>query len=458
MRLKKQQYHLEPPRGLMNDPNGLAYFNGRYYVFFQWNRFAKNHNYKEWGLFTSKDLLHWDFEGSALLPDQTYDQCGVYSGSGCVIDDQLYLFYTGNAKKDGRRKSSQCIAVTRDGHRFLKLGCVLNTPEEYTEHFRDPKVLRADSGGYFMLIGAQKKDGRGAIALCQSDDGLSWRYSRIYAQSRACEMIECPDLFRLDESYVLIFSPQTRNNREDICESSLSAYKIAASGDPSSDGCPEDLDDGYSLLDYGFDFYAPQTFTDEKGRQILFAWMSRMDDSQEAAFSQDCAGIHCLTMPRELHLKNGKLYQLPPEELYSMRGRNIPVSRQTSSVLYAKPEHRQFYLRIHPRHPLSSVSISLYGNEVSIAFDPEKQWVCLTRKHWVSKQPEYRYCSLRSLSDVEIWSDSSSLEIFLNRGEAVLSSRICPESEDLRIRMSGNMNESDIKIYELHHMEGEVYE
>ena len=163
-------------------------------------------------------------------------------------------------------------------------------------------------------------------------------------------------------------------------------------------------------------------------------------------------------MPRELHLKNGKLYQLPPEELYSMRDRKVPVLRRTPSVLYAKPRHRQFYIRIHPRHPLSSFSISLYGNEDSITFDAEKQWVCLTRKHWVSGQPEYRYCSLRSLSDVEIWSDSSSLEIFLNRGEAVLSSRICPENDDPGISLSGDMNESEIEIYELLHLKGEVYE
>ena len=81
----RQKYHLEPDRGLLNDPNGLAYFKGKYYVFFQWNRFAKDHGYKEWGLFKSSDLLNWTFEGSALLPDQIYDQDGVYSGSACVI-------------------------------------------------------------------------------------------------------------------------------------------------------------------------------------------------------------------------------------------------------------------------------------------------------------------------------------------------------------------------------------
>ena len=28
-------FHLAPPAGWMNDPNGLIYFNGRYHAFFQ---------------------------------------------------------------------------------------------------------------------------------------------------------------------------------------------------------------------------------------------------------------------------------------------------------------------------------------------------------------------------------------------------------------------------------------
>ena len=56
--IKRQKYHLEPDRGLLNDPNGLVFYKDMYHVFFQWNRFEKNHSYKEWGHFTSKDLLH----------------------------------------------------------------------------------------------------------------------------------------------------------------------------------------------------------------------------------------------------------------------------------------------------------------------------------------------------------------------------------------------------------------
>ena len=102
--IKRQKYHLEPDRGLLNDPNGLVFYKDMYHVFFQWNRFEKNHSYKEWGHFTSKDLLHWNWEGSALLPDQFYEQNGVYSGSALIKDGQLRLFYTGNNKSGGEKK------------------------------------------------------------------------------------------------------------------------------------------------------------------------------------------------------------------------------------------------------------------------------------------------------------------------------------------------------------------
>lgn len=35
-------YHIVPPYGLMNDPNGLIYFKGQYHVFFQWNHIIRN--------------------------------------------------------------------------------------------------------------------------------------------------------------------------------------------------------------------------------------------------------------------------------------------------------------------------------------------------------------------------------------------------------------------------------
>ena len=222
--IKRQKYHLEPDRGLLNDPNGLVFYKDMYHVFFQWNRFEKNHSYKEWGHFTSKDLLHWNWEGSALLPDQFYEQNGVYSGSALIKDGQLRLFYTGNNKSGGVRKSSQCLAVTEDGKTFQKKGIVVSTPTEFTEHFRDPKVWQ-DGDDYYMVIGAQMKNGRGSVALCSSKDAENWKFELVLAKSKEYEMVECPDYFQVDGQGILLYCPQHRDNESDSSLCSFSAYK-----------------------------------------------------------------------------------------------------------------------------------------------------------------------------------------------------------------------------------------
>ncbi len=59
-------YHLMPPVGLMNDPNGLIHWNGVYHVFYQWMPFHTGHGAKFWGHYTSCDLVHWKQENIAL--------------------------------------------------------------------------------------------------------------------------------------------------------------------------------------------------------------------------------------------------------------------------------------------------------------------------------------------------------------------------------------------------------
>lgn len=427
---RRQGFHLEPPAGLLNDPNGLVWYRGSYYVYFQWNKFEKNHSYKEWGSFSSEDLVHWQFQGSALVPDQTYDQNGVYSGSGMEIGGKLCLYYTGNHKENGCRTSRQCLAVTEDGRHYLKLGPVLETPEGYTPHFRDPDVFQAENGLYYMVIGAQRSNGRGALALARSRDGQTWDYLHPLAYSQQYEMVECPDLFLLDGQYVLLYCPQARNNETDACLSSYSAYKPVTFDPETGLLSPEDadLDQGLTVTDGGFDFYSPQTFTDGKGRRILFAWMSRMEEAEEAAFSAGEPSVHCLTMPRVLHWREGRLWQAPPEELYSLLGDPIQPEALAS---------RTFWLGIEGLPGDRPFSLALHGGEAAVAFDPAAKTLTLTRTAWLTGRPETKTCPLDQLNRLELWSDRSSLEVFINGGSLVLSARIDPASETLGLDVRG---------------------
>ena len=95
------RFHLMPPVGWMNDPNGLCWYRGNYHVFYQYGPFDPTGGVKHWGHWTSPDLIHWTQQPTAMYPDQPWDVHGVYSGSALVEDDALYLYYTGNVKFAG---------------------------------------------------------------------------------------------------------------------------------------------------------------------------------------------------------------------------------------------------------------------------------------------------------------------------------------------------------------------
>lgn len=443
----RQQYHIEPDRGLLNDPNGLCWFNGKYHIFFQWNRFAKDHSYKEWGLFTSKDLIHWGFEESAILPDQVYDKNGVYSGSGYVIGGSLYLFYTGNSRTDGQRKSSQCLAVTKDGRVYRKEGVILETPEEYTEHFRDPKVFKRKAQGYYMIIGGQQKNGKGALALCSSEDGRTWEYRHMLAKSEQFEMIECPDLFELDGKSVLLYNPQNRDNEkdEDIC--SFSAYKLEEFDEESGTFQDGKLDFRYEKMDAGFDFYAPQTFEAPDGRRILFGWMSRMEAEQEKVFSENEPNIHCMTLPRELSVKGRMLCQKPIRELYDLLGEEIPMVRNHNRWK-AEETGRTFYMHIQrgAGEQDEDIQVIFHQREAGIIYRAAEKKLTLFRKNWVNGMIEEKTENTGTLEELEIWSDHSSMEIFVNEGQNVFSSRIYPQNHNTEIILEGNLREEEMHI------------
>ena len=127
------QWHPAPVTGLMNDPNGFIWFAGRYHLFYQWNPLDCDHRYKCWGHWSSHDLLHWQHEPMALMPDEEYDRNGCYSGSAVDNNGMLTLCYTGNVKfDDGSRTAWQCLAVEQPDGTFKNWGrcwrCRMATP------------------------------------------------------------------------------------------------------------------------------------------------------------------------------------------------------------------------------------------------------------------------------------------------------------------------------------------
>ena len=66
-------------------------------------------------------------------------------------------------------------------------------------------------------------------------------------------------------------------------------------------------------IDYGLDFYAPQTLEAPDGRRIMVAWMQNWDTV--GGKPSHCRWFGQYTVPRELSIQNGRLYQVPVREL-----------------------------------------------------------------------------------------------------------------------------------------------
>ena len=77
---RRLTYHLEPPVGWLNDPNGLCQKDGVYHIYHQYVPFYPELCSVLWGHVTTKDFIHYEVQEPAIYPDTDWDQYVAYSG------------------------------------------------------------------------------------------------------------------------------------------------------------------------------------------------------------------------------------------------------------------------------------------------------------------------------------------------------------------------------------------
>ncbi len=324
-------FHLSPRVGWMNDPNGFSYCKGAYHLFYQYYPYDSVWGPMHWGHAVSRDLLHWEYLPAALAPDTAYDKDGCFSGSALELPDgRQLLMYTGVVKEprtDGGFQDiqTQCIAIG-DGRDYEKYqqNPVLDggdLPEGGSRNdFRDPKLWMEEDGTYRCVVGNCTGDKDGRILLYKSEDGIHWDFLSILAENkgRFGRMWECPDFFKLDGKYVLLTSPQDMMPRGFEYHNGNGTICLMGDYDEKTNTFIEEHN---QAVDYGIDFYAPQTIAAPDGRRIMIGWMQNWDtcnlrDTERFWFGQ-------MTLPRELSIENGRLIQKPVRELESLRGEEV---------------------------------------------------------------------------------------------------------------------------------------
>lgn len=196
-------------------------------------------------------------------------------------------------------------------------------------------------------------------------------------------------------------------------------------------------------IDYGIDFYAPQTVLSPDGRRIMIGWMQNWDTCGLRT-SEHPLWYGQMSLPRELHIKNNRLYQLPVKELEQLRGRqtsyqNVPVAgfvnlegirgRRTDLEIQIRPAQGQ---RLYRKFAVRFAQNEKYYT--SLSFRPEESVLKIDRKFSGSRRAIIH--QRRSLVNhtngclkLRLILDRYSVEVFVNDGEQVLTATMYTSQE-----------------------------
>lgn len=421
------KYHLAAPIGWINDPNGFCYYNGVYHMFYQYHPHSPQWGPMHWGHATSKDLIHWEDQPIALTPDKDYDCGGCFSGSAIEKDGKLYLMYTGHI---GEGPQTQALAISEDGITFEKYedNPVLRAPEsdEISQiDFRDPKVWKHGEK-YYCTIGSKTPDELGQVLLFESDDLIDWEFKKISARAKDPDekMWECPNLAIFDNGAVLIMSIIGEKFRTGYIKGKFDYETGIFDGED------------FQLIDFGSDFYAPQIMTAPDGRIIMMGWLS-MWNVEMPEQADGWAGL--MTVPREIILRDGKVFTPPVKELENLRVKSVGYRKLTVKEVTELEDFGgavgEVALDISLRNkPKFNIELRADGDEKTVLSyaDNVLKLDCTNSGEGPKKICE---CTLEKSAtlNLRIFLDKSSIEVFANDGEKVITARIYPRETSQKI-------------------------
>ncbi len=457
-------FHLTPYTGWMNDPNGFSFYQGKFHMFYQYNPYDTAWDAMHWGHAVSTDLLHWEYLPAALAPDKPYDDYGCFSGSAIELDDgKQLLLYTGVRREGGEGENldvqTQCIAIG-DGLNYRKI--TQNPVLDETDlpdgceraNFRDPKIWREKDGSFRCVVGTCDESGFGKLLLFCSANGIEWNFESILVENdgRLGLMWECPDFFELDGKAVVLVSPQDmlpkgfeyHNGNGTVC-------LIGAFDGQTKTFTPE----SDHSVDYGIDFYAPTTLLAPDGRRIMIGWMQNWDTTKLTG-RKDRRWFGQMTLPRELSIRNGRLFQQPIRELEQYRSNCVRYEnvRIEGDTHLDGVTGRTVDLELTIRPDRSTVmyhsfAIRFMQNEqfyTELSYRPYESLLRIDRKFSGSRRAyiHQRRCYVPPRNGeikLRLILDRFSAEVFINDGEQTMTATVLTElsANDISFHADGGI-------------------
>ncbi|TYS24331.1 levanase [Bacillus subtilis] len=475
----RPQYHFTPEANWMNDPNGMVYYAGEYHLFYQYHPYGMQWGPMHWGHAVSKDLVTWKHLPVALYPDE---KGTIFSGSAVVDRNNTSGFQTGEEKplvaiytQDREGHQVQSIAYSNDkGRTWTKYAGNPVIPNPGTKDFRDPKVFWYEKENkWVMLLAAGDR-----ILIYTSKNLKQWTYASEFGQGQGSHggVWECPDLFEL---------PVDGNPNQKKWVMQVSVGNGAVSGGSGMQYFVGDFDgthfknenpsDKVLWTDYGKDFYAAVSWSDipsSDGRRLWLGWMSNWQYANDVPTSpwRSAASI-----PRELKLKTltggVRVVQTPVKELQTIRGtskkwKNQTISPASQNVLAGLSGDAY---ELHAEFQVSPGSAPEFGFKVrtgenqftKVGYDRKntKLFVDRSESGNVTFNPTFntgiQTAPLKPVNGnikMRIFVDRSSVEVFGNDGQQVITDIILPDRSSKGLELyavNGGVKLKSLTIYPL---------
>lgn len=465
-------YHHTPAYGWMNDPNGMFYKDGVYHLYFQYNPYGSVWGNMHWGHSTSSDLMHWKFEGSAIVPDAWG---AIFSGS-CVVDHEntagfgkgaVVAFYTSAKSTPWGDVQSQSMAYSLDnGKTFTKYeGNPILTSSE--RDFRDPKVFWYAPGKHWVMMLAVGQH----MEIYSSVNLKDWKKESEFGAMQGAHggVWECPDLVEIpvegtrQKKWVLICNL----NPGGPFGGSAAQYFVG-----SFDG-KTFVNESPTLtkwMDWGKDNYATVTWNNAPdGRCVALGWMSNWQYANNVPTRQYRSAntiARDLTLYRvgeELYLKS-----TPSPEVKKARGEkvskpsfNVAGEYEVASLLDDNKGAYEVELVIR-NQGASKIAFCLLnekGEKVSMYYDLARRQFVMDRSEsgTVDFSKDFPAVTVAPADTdkeltLRLFVDRSSIEAFGEDGKFVMTNLVFPSLPYNKMRFTSDekgYTVKSLKVYRL---------
>ncbi|HEY8929924.1 MAG TPA: glycoside hydrolase family 32 protein [Mucilaginibacter sp.] len=472
-------YHFTPDKNWTNDPNGLLYLNGKFQLYFQHNPLENKWGHMSWGHAQSTDLVHWEYLPTAI-PEVVTKDTTIYIYSGSAVLDKnntsgfgkngkppIVAIFTGDLPK--QHNESQYIAYSNDGGMSYKMYDKDPVIDLHKRDFRDPNVFWFEPKKEWIMTVSMVDEHQ--VRFYGSKDLKKWeKLSDFGPAGYMTNGWECPSMLPLpvdgnaaNTKYVLFVScfgdhgPQVQYFVGDF---DGTTFKNANSPDLKL------------RVDNGDCFYAAIGWRDAPAnKKIFLGWLINGKPETYPWKGQ-------MSIPRDLSLKTTadgiRLFQNPTSIVVAARNKmskgaplekaNVNVNGQMALSTTTRFNKNSYWidatidLKKSEKAGFWIAGTKDHSKKIEVGYDAVKQELYLDCSSTESANKDKRNLLqtaplklMNGVMKLRILVDKSSLEVFGNDGEQVISTMFYPGDGEntLSAFSSGSAVIKTLKIWDM---------